>query len=225
MFKLFVKAPAIVAGVALVACVTTVDVVAGGGFAAPASWVLIAVAIGWVVSAMTISRVWAANCALAIGLVVAVVTGECLQLLATADRLLAHRVAEQARISAALKGSAKAALANVVTPPSATPLADRLGVHASVVDLAHSGLGPVASNLLAFLLIAAGAHPTRNKGGRPRGSRNADKRLDEPAAAPVKRKRATKPEPETEEPKPKRRARVKRLGSSPLPTNVFAFTP
>jgi hypothetical protein len=54
--------------------------------------------------------------------------------------------------------SAQAALKSTRAPASPTPLADRLGLPAWALDLFHSGLGSIAANGLAFLLIAFGAH-------------------------------------------------------------------
>jgi hypothetical protein len=57
--------------------------------------------------------------------------------------------------------AAQAALSAIKPPPSATPLADRLGLPPWLLDLFHSALGSVAANGLAFLLIAFGAHRAR----------------------------------------------------------------
>ena len=57
--------------------------------------------------------------------------------------------------------AAQAALSTIKPPPSATPLADRLGAPAWALDLLHSALGSLAANGLAFLLIAFGAHRAR----------------------------------------------------------------
>jgi hypothetical protein len=57
--------------------------------------------------------------------------------------------------------TAQAALSAIKPPPSATPLADRLGLAPWILDLLHSALGSVAANGLAFLLIAFGAHRAR----------------------------------------------------------------
>ena len=54
--------------------------------------------------------------------------------------------------------AAQAALSTIKPPPSATPLADRLGLPPWTLDLFHSALGSIAANGLAFLLIAFGAH-------------------------------------------------------------------
>jgi hypothetical protein len=66
----------------------------------------------------------------------------------------AHRAEGELRV-------AEAALAAIKSPPSATPLADRLGLAPWIIDLLHSALGSVAANGLAFLLIAFGAHRWR----------------------------------------------------------------
>ncbi len=54
--------------------------------------------------------------------------------------------------------SAQSAMKTAKMPPSPTPLADRLGLPAWLLDLLHSALGSIAANGLAFLLIAFGAH-------------------------------------------------------------------
>ena len=53
------------------------------------------------------------------------------------------------------------ALDAIKPPPSATPLADRLGLPPWLLDLFQSALGSIAANGLAFLLIAFGAHRAR----------------------------------------------------------------
>jgi hypothetical protein len=57
--------------------------------------------------------------------------------------------------------AAQAALSSIKPPPSATPLADRLGLPPWMLDLFHLAMGSVAANGLAFLLIAFGAHRAR----------------------------------------------------------------
>src|SRR5262245_58844797 len=64
--------------------------------------------------------------------------------------------------------AARKALAALTAPPSPTPLADRLGMPAWLLDLVHSALGSLAANGLACgLLVFFGAHqPTRRRSGR-----------------------------------------------------------
>jgi hypothetical protein len=54
--------------------------------------------------------------------------------------------------------TARQALADIKAPESATPLADKIGVAAWIIDLVHSALGSVAANGLACCLIIFGAH-------------------------------------------------------------------
>ena len=58
--------------------------------------------------------------------------------------------------------AARAALAEAKEPPSATPLADRLGLPAWVLDLLTAGLGSMAANGLGCGLIAFAAHGRRD---------------------------------------------------------------
>jgi hypothetical protein len=80
------------------------------------------------------------------------------------DDAAAEVVAARAELTEAARKAegevraAQALLSTLKTSPSATPLADRLGVPAWAIDLLHSGLGSLAANGLAFLLIAFGAH-------------------------------------------------------------------
>lgn len=63
--------------------------------------------------------------------------------------------------------AARRALAALSAPPSPTPLADRLGVAAWLVDLVHSALGSLAANGLACGLLVFGAHqPDMRRAGR-----------------------------------------------------------
>jgi hypothetical protein len=75
--------------------------------------------------------------------------------------------------------SAQAALKSTKAPASPTPLADRLGLPAWALDLFHSGLGSIAANGLAFLLIAFGAH-------RPAATVQIIEPLPEPRRLPRK---------------------------------------
>jgi hypothetical protein len=60
--------------------------------------------------------------------------------------------------------TARGALAVLSAPPSPTPLADRLGIPAWLLDLVHSVLGSLAANGLACGLLVFGAHqPTRRR--------------------------------------------------------------
>jgi hypothetical protein len=68
---------------------------------------------------------------------------------------------QAARKAAGELQAAQAALSTIKPPPSATPLADRLGLPPWLLDLLHSAFGSVAANGLAFLLIAYGAHRAR----------------------------------------------------------------
>jgi hypothetical protein len=54
--------------------------------------------------------------------------------------------------------AARSALANIKAPQSATPLADRIGVSAWIIDLLQSALGSIAANGLACCLLLFGAH-------------------------------------------------------------------
>jgi hypothetical protein len=92
--------------------------------------------------------------------------------------------------------AAEAALAAIKLPPSATPLADRLGLAPWIIDLFHSALGSVAANGLAFLLIAFGAH-------RPAPVIEIVEPPAEPAQSPREPRRAAP-----------RKATVKRLRSA-----------
>ena len=58
----------------------------------------------------------------------------------------------------ALKGRPRAALERTPKPVLATPLADRIGVSAWVIDLVTSALGSIAANGLACCLLIFGAH-------------------------------------------------------------------
>jgi hypothetical protein len=82
---------------------------------------------------------------------------------ATAAEVTAARteLAEAARKAESTLLAAEAALAGIKPPPSATPLADRLGFAPWLLDLLHSALGSIAANGLAFLLIAFGAQRPR----------------------------------------------------------------
>jgi hypothetical protein len=63
--------------------------------------------------------------------------------------------------------AARSALAALSAPPSPTPLADRLGVPAWLLDLVHSALGSLAANGLACGLLVFGAHqPSSRRAGR-----------------------------------------------------------
>ena len=63
--------------------------------------------------------------------------------------------------------ASRTALAALTAPPSPTPLAERLGVAAWLLDLVHSGLGSLAANGLACGLLVFGAHqPTKRRSGR-----------------------------------------------------------
>src|SRR5262245_45802479 len=75
--------------------------------------------------------------------------------------------------------AARKALAALTAPPSPTPLADRLGMPAWLLDLVHSALGSLAANGLACGLLVFGAHrPTRLQAGQ---AENADQnRTPEP---------------------------------------------
>ena len=57
---------------------------------------------------------------------------------------------------------ARTALAEAKEPPSATPLADRLGLPAWILDLLTAGLGSMAANGLGCGLIAFAAHGRRD---------------------------------------------------------------
>jgi hypothetical protein len=242
-----VRAIAIATGAMILAAVTHVNIEAGTAYGTPASFLMLAVAVGVGVSAFVVGHAWDSNRRwLAAGLVLAVAVGEFFNLTATAERLVAGREASQAflragekrladarqrvleaklaveatKTSARLKAAqeakiaadkaiadsaaqmgcrrecrvllegaaavanaevtaarealkagaasanaelkaAETALAGIAPPPSATPLADRLGLPPWFLDLFHSALGSIAANGLAFLLIAFGAHRTR----------------------------------------------------------------
>ncbi len=71
----------------------------------------------------------------------------------------ARAALEQDRASlAAAVASAKTKLAAVPLPPSATPLADRLGISQFYIDLARAFATSLAANGLACFLIALGGH-------------------------------------------------------------------
>jgi hypothetical protein len=59
--------------------------------------------------------------------------------------------------------SAREALASLKAPESATPLADRTGIPAWILDLLTAGLGSIAANGLACCLMIFGAHHTRSR--------------------------------------------------------------
>jgi hypothetical protein len=82
--------------------------------------------------------------------------------------------------------NAKAAVEALKSPASATPLADRLGWPAWVLDLLQSALGSIAANGLACGLLAFGAH----RNNRPPVERP---KQSEKAAEP--KKRPAKPTP------------------------------
>jgi hypothetical protein len=89
----------------------------------------------------------------------------CRQLLqAQVDAAAAEVTSAQAALDAAkvkAEGeltTARAALANIKAPQSATPLADRIGVPAWIIDLLQSALGSIAANGLACCLLLFGAH-------------------------------------------------------------------
>jgi hypothetical protein len=65
--------------------------------------------------------------------------------------------------------AARAALANAKAPASPTPLADRVGVPAWIIDLVTAALGSMAANGLGCGLLAYGAHHTR----RPQADQSA----------------------------------------------------
>jgi hypothetical protein len=67
--------------------------------------------------------------------------------------LNAARTAAAAELTAA-----RSALDGIKMPPSPTPLADRTGVPAWIIDLVQSGLGSIAANGLASCLLIFGAH-------------------------------------------------------------------
>ena len=71
-------------------------------------------------------------------------------------KLEADKVAATKELTAA-----RAELAAIKAPPSATPLADRLGVSGWTVDLAAAALASVSANGLAALLLAFAAHGRR----------------------------------------------------------------
>jgi hypothetical protein len=62
--------------------------------------------------------------------------------------------------------NAKAAVDALKPPASATPLADRLGWPAWLLDLLQSALGSIAANGLACFLMVFGAHRTKNQAER-----------------------------------------------------------
>jgi len=236
---------AIGAGALILFAVSHVAISATGGYGTPHSFLTLAVAFGVGLRAVFSGAAWAAQrYTLAIALVAAIVAGEAFGFMATAERLIASREAQQAplrlaaeafntarqrvsdaaravddhpatsqRLEAALAAksvadaaavqksaergclencrkllqaqvdtasgeiaaaraeldrakqsleadlqSARSVLAAIKAPESATPLADRLGVSASVIDLLHSALGSIAANGLACLLLTFGAH-------------------------------------------------------------------
>src|SRR5262249_37047731 len=59
--------------------------------------------------------------------------------------------------------AARAALASLKVPVSPTPLADRTGVSAWIIDLVQSALGSIAANGLACCLLVFGAHSPRRR--------------------------------------------------------------
>jgi hypothetical protein len=71
----------------------------------------------------------------------------------------AREAIEQKRADAERElATARAALAAVAAPASPSPLADRLGMPAWIVDLVQSALGSLAANGLACCLLIFGAH-------------------------------------------------------------------
>jgi hypothetical protein len=94
----------------------------------------------------------------------------CRQLLqAQVDVAVAETAAARAEIDAkraAAEGKlqhARADLALLPLPPSATPLADRLGIQGWRLDLFQAWLASVAANGLAGLLLAFAAHGLRHR--------------------------------------------------------------
>jgi hypothetical protein len=86
------------------------------------------------------------------------------------------RIAAEGELTAA-----RSALAPLNAPPSPTPLADRLGMPAWLLDLVHSALGSLAANGLACGLLVFGAHQHRRR--RAGRAENADeKTAPEPLA-------------------------------------------
>jgi hypothetical protein len=236
---------AIGAGALILFAVSHVAISATGGYGTPHSFLTLAVAFGVGLGAVFSGAAWAAQrYTLSIALVAAIVAGEAFGFMATAERLIASREAQQAplrlatetfnaarqrvsdaaralddhpttsqRLEAAMAAknaadaaavqksaergcvencrkllqaqvdaasgeivaaragidrakqaleadlqAARSALAVIEAPESATPLADRLGVPAWVIDLLHSALGSIAANGLACLLLTFGAH-------------------------------------------------------------------
>jgi hypothetical protein len=76
-----------------------------------------------------------------------------LEVEAARAELTAHKAAAEAELEAA-----RAELGLVKAPQSPTPLADRLGAPAWVIDLVTSALGSIAANGLACCLLIFGAH-------------------------------------------------------------------
>lgn len=69
---------------------------------------------------------------------------------------------------------ARAALDRAVIPPSASPLADRLGVPAWELDLCGAGLRSFASTVLAFALLAFAVHGRQHERAPPPSPKSAE---------------------------------------------------
>jgi hypothetical protein len=93
-----------------------------------------------------------------------------------------HARAELSRVRTGAEqelAAARAALGALTAPASATPLADRVGVAAWIIDLVTAALGSLAANGLGCGLLAYGAHHSR----RPQTSQPAPETV--PAAVTV----------------------------------------
>jgi hypothetical protein len=291
------RAIAIAVGVLILAAVAHVTIQSTAGYGSAHSWVTIGVAAGVAAGSVFSGMAWSdGRHALAVLLVLAIVSGEAYGFIATAERLIAAREAAQAPLrqlaedrarvqgalvaaTAALEGfptstprldralidkaatdaavvaksaergcvencrrllqaqadaaeqevtraredmdrqkrdaqtrvaNAKAAMDALKPPASATPLADRLGWPAWLLDLLQSALGSIAANGLACFLMVFGAH-------RPKQAERAE--VQEPTRSEIEVQAPREPKPSTAAPgriRTSKRKDVARSADDPL---------
>jgi hypothetical protein len=102
---------AILAGVAILAAVAHVNIVTTGGYGTPFSYIAISVGAGVVVASTVIGAIMGTvgRKRLVAAIICAIIAGEVFNFLATAERLIKGREAEQAPLRGALEARAKAA--------------------------------------------------------------------------------------------------------------------
>jgi hypothetical protein len=99
----------------------------------------------------------------------------------------------QKRDAAARVANAKAAVDALKPPTSATPLADRLGWPAWILDLLQSALGSIAANGLACFLMVFGAHRPQKQAEPTEAQEPVRSEIEvKPAATAPSRTRANK---------------------------------